>query len=177
MSEDIITINPRGTTIFNISENLIVRSTTDELAVMPWRLLHEGYQVTRQETVVSVSPDAGIPISHSRFTEGGRIISGKIFVDTEPIFWVWYKQATNNRALPCWVYDIKLNGFMRCYILEEPTLSPAGTSVNGCYVQLKLYAKATNIALDSFVTESLDDKYVLEGTKNLVYVADNEVSY
>ena len=69
--------------IFDTQKELFVKSTTDGLYIMPWRLLHDGYQVTRQETVVSVDPDAGIPITHSRFSAGGRIISAKIYVDTE----------------------------------------------------------------------------------------------
>lgn len=174
---DIIEIKKHGTTIFDTSNNLIVKSTTDDLCIMPWRLLHDGYQVTRQETVVSVDADAGIPITHSKFTEGGRIISAKIFVDSEPLFWVWYKQATNNRALPCWIYDARIDGFMRCYILEEPSLSPASTSVNGCFVNLKIYAKSTAIAFQKFVTEGMPDKYVVEGANNLVYTNDGEVAY
>lgn len=154
-----------------ISPNGITRSSEDNLAVMPWKLLHDGYQVTRQETVVSVDPDSGIPVTHSRFTVGGRIISAKIFVDTEQQWWFWYNSATKSRALPCWVYDANIDAFMRCYILEQPELSRAGSSVKGCYVQLKLYAKSRSIPVLSFVTENTPENYVTEGNNN--YITEN----
>lgn len=163
-------------TIFNTQEELLVKSTTDGLYIMPWRLLNDGYEVTRQETVVSVDPDAGIPITHSRFTAGGRIISAKIFVDTEETWWVWYKRATNNRALPCWIYDVKLDGFMRCIIMQQPSLNPAGGSVRGVYVQLKLYAQANSIPIKIFLTENMPERIVTEGNGALV-CEDEEVMY
>lgn len=156
---------------------LFVKSNTDGLYIMPWRILHDGYEVTRQETVVSVDPDAGIPITHSRFTAGGRIISAKIFVDTEETWWFWYKRATNNRALPCWIYDIKLNGFMRCIIMQQPSLSPAGGSIRGMYVQLKLYAQANSIPIKRFITENTPERIIIEGNGALVYDSDGEVMY
>lgn len=162
--------------IFDTQEELFVKSTTDGLYIMPWRLLHDGYQVTRQETVVSVDPDAGIPITHSRFSAGGRIISAKIYVDTEETWWFWYARATNNRAKPCWIYDIKLNGFMRCYILEQPTLEPAGNSVNGVYVQIKIFAFSNAIPIKRFITENMPERIVTEGNGVLVYDND-EVMY
>lgn len=180
MAEDnVIKIKTRGYTIFDVNVNLLVtaRSTTDNLAILPWRLLHDGYEVSRQSTVVSVDADAGIPITHSKFTEGGRIISAKIYVDNEPSFWVWYKTATNNRALPCWVYDARVKGFVRCYITEEPSLSPASNSVNGCYVQLKLYAKAQSLEVQRFVTADKDNKYVIEHNDNFVVETEGEVLY
>ena len=148
----------------------------DGLYIMPWKLLHEGYQVTRQDGVVSVDPDAGIPISHSRFSATGRIISAKIYTNTEPDWWVWYRQATNNRALPCWVYDHKLNGFMKCYILEQPSWAPASSSINGGYCQLKLYAVAASIPLRKFITENTPERMVVEGTNILIY-EEKEVMY
>ena len=162
--------------IFDTQEKLFVKSTTDGLYIMPWRLLNDGYEVTRQETVVGVDPDAGIPITHSRFTAGGRIISAKIFVDTEATWWVWYKRATNNRALPCWIYDVKLDGFMRCIILQQPSLSPAGGSVRGMYVQLKLYAQTNSIPIKRFITENIPERIVTEGNGALVY-ENGEVMY
>ena len=162
--------------IFDTQEELFVKSTTDGLYIMPWRLLHDGYEVTRQETVVRVDPDNGIPITHSRFTAGGRIISAKIFVDTEETWWFWYKRATNNSALPCWIYDPKVNGFMRSTILQQPTVSPAGNSVKEMYVQLKLYAQANSIPIKRFITENLPERIVTEGNGALVYDND-EVMY
>lgn len=162
--------------IFDTREELFVKSTTDSLYIMPWRLLHEGYDVTRQETVVRVDPDAGIPITHSRFTAGGRIISAKIFVDTEETWWFWYKRATNNSALPCWIYDPKVDGFMRCIIMQQPQVSPAGNSVKGMYVQLKLYAQANSIPIKRFITENIPERIVTEGDGALVYDND-EVMY
>ena len=162
--------------IFDTQEELFVKSTTDGLYIMPWLLLHDGYQVTRQETVVSVDPDAGIPITHSRFSAGGRIISAKIYVDTEETWWFWYARATNNRALPCWIYDVKLNGFMRCYILEQPTVEPAGNSVKAVYVQLKIYAFSNAIPIKRFITENTPERIVTEGNGALVYDND-EVMY
>lgn len=155
---------------------LFMKSNIDGLYIMPWRILHDGYEVIRQETVVSIDPDAGIPITHSRFTAGGRIISAKIFVDTEETWWFWYKRATNNRALPCWIYDIKLNGFMRCIIIQQPSLSPAGGSIRGMYVQLKLYAQANSIPIKTFITENTSERIVTEGNGALVYESD-EVMY
>lgn len=168
---------PKDTNIiFEDDSNLYVRSKTDGLYILPWKILHDGNQVTKQETVVSVSPDAGIPITHSRFSIGGRIIAAKIYVNTESDWWMWYRQATNDRALPCWVYDPRVNGFMRCYITEQPTLSPAGNSVNGAYVSLALFARAAAIPVMRFITESTDSNLVTEGDNNFVY--DNtEVSY
>ena len=163
-------------TIFDTDNELFVKSTTDGLYIMPWRLLHEGYQVTRQETVVSVDPDAGIPITHARFSAGGRIISAKIFVDTEEVWWWWYAKAVKHRALPCWIYDVKLNGFMRCYILEQPTVEPAGDSVTGMYVQIKIFAFSNAIPIKRFITENTPERIVTEGNGALVYDND-EVMY
>ena len=162
--------------IFDTQEELFVKSTTDGLYIMPWRLLHDGYEVTRQETVVRVDPENGIPITHSRFTAGGRIISAKIFVDTEETWWFWFKRATNNSALPCWIYDPKVDGFMRCTILQQPTISPAGNAVKEMYVQLKLYAQANSIPIKRFITENIPERIVTEGNGALVYDND-EVMY
>ena len=159
-----------GTTIIDTQK--IFKSKKDGLPIMPWRLLHDGYEVTQQETVVSVDPDSGVPITHSKFSVGGRIISAKIFVDTEIEFWIWWKNAIQNRALPFWVYDVNVNGFMRCYATEQAKLSPAGTSVNGRYVQLKLYTRSSTISLTSFITENMPENYVLEGADN--YLIDND---
>lgn len=155
---------------------LFMKSNTDGLYIMPWRILHDGYEVTRQNTVTSVDPDAGIPITHSKFTNGGRIISTKIYVDTEPEFWNWYKMGTRERALPFWVYDVQVDGFMKCYMTEVPTLSRAGNSVWGCYVQLKLYAVSVTIPVRKFITENTPEKMVVEGNNILVYEND-EVIY
>lgn len=163
--------------IFDDPTNLYVRSDTDGLYIMPWKLLHDGYQVSKQETVVSVSPDAGIPISHSRFSIGGRIIAAKIYVNTEPDWWMWYRTATNDRALPFWVYDAKMSGFMRCYITEQPKLSPAGSSVEGCFVQLALFARANAIPVKRFITESDVPNLVVEGVDNAFVYDETEVSY
>lgn len=162
--------------IFDTQAELFVKSTTDGLYIMPWRLLHDGYQVTRQDAVVSISPDAGIPISHSKFSAGGRIISAKIYVDTEEEWWFWFARATRNRALPFWVYDIKLDGFMRCYLLEQPTLQPANDSIKAMYVQLKLYAISNAIPIQRFITENIPEHIVTESNGALVYDTD-EVMY
>lgn len=163
--------------IFTDDSNLYVKSSIDGLYIMPWKMLHDGYQVTRQETVVSVSPDAGIPITHSRFSIAGRIIAVKIFVNTEQDWWLWYRQATLDRALPCWVYDPKLRGFMRCYITEQPTLSPAEGSVLGCYVSLSLFARAAAIPVKRFIIESDVPNLVVEGEDNSFVYDETEVSY
>ena len=163
--------------IFEDDSNLYVKSDTDGLYVMPWRLLNDGYQVSKQETVVSVSPDAGIPISHSRFSIGGRIISAKIYVKTEEDWWMWYRIATNDRALPFWVYDVKMDGFMRCYITEQPKLSPADSSPKGCFVQLALFARASAIPVRRFITESDVPNLVVEGAANNFVYDETEVSY
>ena len=163
--------------IFEDDTNLYVRSKTDKLYVMPWEILHDGYQVTKQETVVSVSPDAGIPISHSRFSIGGRLISAKIHVNTEMDWWMWYRQATNDRALPFWAYDARVGGFMRCYITEQPKLSPAGNSANGCYVNLSLFVRAAAISVRRFVTESDTPNLVVEGADNSFVYDEAEVGY
>lgn len=163
--------------IFDNDSNLLVRSSVDGLYILPWRLLHDGYQVTRQETVVSVSADAGIPITHSRFSIGGRIIAAKIYVNTESEWWLWYRQATNERALPIWVYDVRVNGFMRCYITEQPNLSTAGNSVNGCYVSLALFARAAAIPVSRFLTENVDPNLVTEDIDNAFVYDQIEVSY
>ena len=163
--------------IFTEDSNLYVRSKTDGLYVFPWRLLHDGYQVTKQETVVSVSPDSGIPISHSRFSIGGRIIAAKIYVNTEQDWWMWFRQATNDRALPCWIYDARVGGFMRCYITEQPTLTPANNSAEGCYVSLALFARAAAISVKRFVTESDVPNLVIEGAENSFVYDESEVSY
>lgn len=152
-----------------LNPRVITRSEVDNLAIMPWKLLHDGYEVTYQETVVSTDPDAGIPITHSRFTTGGRIISAKIYTDNEPDFWIWYHSAVKSRALPCWVYDGNMDNFMRCIILEQPSVSRAGSSVEGCYVQLKLYARSQSIPVDSFITEHLPENYVTEGEDNYIF--------
>lgn len=161
-------LNKDKNTVFDITQNLFVKSNTDGLYVMPWKLLHDGYEVTRQSTVVRVDPDNGLPISHSRFTVGGRIISAKIYIDREEIFWLWYKKATNNSALPFWVYDAKLNGYMRCMLTDDPTLSVAGNSVKGMYGQLKLYSYSTPIPIISFITENTPEKYVTAENKYIV---------
>lgn len=163
--------------VWGNSDELFVVSEADGIYIMPWKLLHEGYDVTRQEGVVSVSPDAGIPITHSRFSQTGRIISAKIFTDTEPVWWLWYDKATHNRALPCWIYDPKINGFMKCYITEQPNWAPAGSSVKGGYVSLKLYAVSQAIPVRAFITENTPERIVVEGTNaRLVYTQD-EVQY
>lgn len=162
--------------IFDIEQNLFVKSTTDGLYVFPWKMLHDGYEVTRQDTVKRVDPDSGIPITHSRFTAGGRIISTRIFVDDEETFWFWMARATKNTALPCWVFDPKLNGFMRATFLEQPSLSPAGTSVKGMYVQIKFYAQSNSIPIKRFITENMPERIVTEGDNALVYDND-EVMY
>ena len=163
--------------IFEDDTNLYVRSKADGLYVMPWKILHEGYQVSKQETVVSVSPDAGIPISHSRFSIGGRIISAKIYVNTEMDWWMWYRQATKDRALPVWVYDARVKGFMRCYITEQPKLSTAGNSADGCYITLALFVRAAAITVKRFVTESDVPNMVIEGTDNSFVYDETEVGY
>ena len=156
---------------------LFQKSTEDGLYVMPWRLLHDGYQVTRQDTVVRVSPDAGSVISHSKWTVGGRIIAAKIFVDKEEIFWYWLNVATKDTALPCWIYDAKVEGFMRCNITEQPTLAPAGTSVKGCYVNLQLYTKSQPVTLINYVTEDTPERAVVEGANEKYVVEKIEVIY
>ena len=158
---------------------LLTKSEEDDLYVMPWKLLHEGYQVTRQDTVVRVSPDAGVVISHSRWSAGGRIIAAKIFVNKEEDFWYWLAIATNNTALPCWIYDPKVNGFMRCHFTEQPQASPAGTSVKGMYINLQLYAKAQPVPVLNFVVENTPEKYVTESNNSFVteYGATGEVMY
>lgn len=158
---------------------LFKKSEEDGLYVMPWKLLHEGYQVTRQDTVVRVSPDAGVVISHSRWSAGGRIIAAKIFTNNEEDFWYWLAVATNNTALPCWIYDPKVEGFMRCNITEQPQASPAGTSVKGMYINLQLYAKAQAIPILNLVTENTPYRYVVEGDNSYVSEAGitTEVMY
>ena len=158
---------------------LFQKSTDDGLYVMPWKLLHDGYQVTRQDTVVRVSPDAGAVISHSRWSAGGRIIAAKIFVDQEEIFWYWFAIATQNTALPVWVYDPKVKGFMRCDITEQPTASPAGTMVQGMYVNLQLYAKSQPMTVLNYVVENKPERAVVEGVNGTYkYVAEKgEVMY
>ena len=165
--------------VWGDKSQLFKKSTQDGLYVMPWKLLHDGYQVTRQDTVVRVSPDAGVVISHSRWSAGGRIIAAKIFVDQEEFFWYWLAIATQNTALPCWVYDARVEGFMKCHITEQPSLTPAGTSVKGCYVNLQLYAKSQPITVLNYVTENIPDRFVVEGNQNnYKYVAEKgEVMY
>lgn len=148
---------------------LFVKSTADGLYIMPWKLLHDGYEVVRQESVVSVSPDANIPITHSRFTAAGRIISAKIFTNTEQDWWIWFREAVRNRALPCWVYDLKLKGYMKCYIMEQPSWAPAASSIKGGFVQLKLYAVANSIPVRKFITENMPERIVVEGKNALIY--------
>lgn len=160
-----------------LNVNQIFKSTKDGLPIMPWKLLHDGYEVTQQETVVSVDPDAGIPITHSKFTVGGRIISAKIYTDTELEFWIWWKNAIQNRALPFWVYDVKVDGFMRCYATEQATWSPAGDSVHGGYAQLKLYTRSATIGIESFVTENMPENFVTEGQENNFLTENSEVIY
>lgn len=160
-----------------IDTDKIIRSTKDGLPIMPWRLLHEGYEVTQQETVNSVDVDAGVPVTHSKFTVGGRIISAKIYTDTEIEFWFWWKNAIQNRALPFWVYDIKMDGFMKCYATEQANWSPAGTSVHGGYVQLKLYTRSMPIALNKFITENMPENFVTEGTVPYFLYDTTEVQY
>ena len=163
--------------IFDDDSNLYVTSSTDGLYILPWKILHEGYQVSRQDAVVSLSPDAGIPITHSRFSESGRIIAAKIYVNTESEWWMWFKKATNNRALPFWVYDIKIKGFMRCYITEQPSLSPAGNSPEGVYVSLALYARPSALTVNRFITESDAPNLVVEGADNNFVYDIEEVAY
>lgn len=164
--------------IFEDSSNLYVRSTTDNLYILPWRLLHDGYEVSRQEGVVSVSPDSGIPISHSRFSITGRIIAAKIYVNTEPDWWTWYRTATRDRALPFWIYDIKVRGFARCYITEQPKLSPADSSPEGCFVTLSLFIRAEALSIKRLINEGTIPRLVVEGTnKNYVFDTETEVSY
>jgi hypothetical protein len=158
--------------VWGDSTILFMKSDTDGLYIMPWRLLHDGYEVTRQNTITSVDPDAGIPITHSKFTNGGRIISSKIYTNTEPEFWNWYKMGIKERALPFWVYDVKVDGFMKCYMTETPTLSPANNSINACYIQLKLYAVSGTIPVRKFITENTPEKMVVEG--NNIFVCDND---
>lgn len=162
--------------IFDIVENLFVKSTTDGLYIMPWKILHDGYEVTRQDTVKRVDPDSGIPITHSRFTAGGRIISARIYVDDEETFWFWMARAVKNTALPCWIYDPKLQGFMRSTFLEQPSISPAGTSVRGMYAQLKIYVQSNSIPIKRFITENKPERIVTENNKALIYDVD-EVMY
>jgi hypothetical protein len=162
--------------IFENTVNLYVQSDTDGLYIMPWKILHDGYQVTKQETVVSISPDAGIPITHSRFSVGGRIIGCKIYVDREQDWWLWFSRATNNRALPFWVYDPKFKGFMKCYMTEQPNLSPANDSPEGVFVQLNLYAKASAIPVYRFITENTPPNLVVDSDNSFIYDKD-EVSY
>lgn len=161
--------------IFDNPNNLYVRSKTDGLYVMPWKLLHDGYQVSKQETVVSVSPDAGIPITHSRFSIGGRIIAAKIYVNNEPDWWLWFSRATNNRALPFWVHDAKTKGFMRCYITEPPQLSMAGNSIDGVYISLTLYARPAVVTVDRYLTEGTAPNLVVEGNNNFVYDSEGVI--
>lgn len=163
-------------TVFDITQNLFVKSNTDGLYVMPWKFLHDGYEVTRQSTVVRVDPDAGLPISHSRFTVGGRIISAKLYIDREETFWFWYGKATRSSALPFWAYDAKLNGYMRCLFTDEPSLSPAGNSVKGMYAQIKVYCYANPVQVIGFVMEDTPEKYVTEQNNYVIEDAD-EVSY
>lgn len=155
-------------TLFDINVTLFVKSTVDNLYIMPWRLLHDGYEVTRQDNVVRVDADAGVPITHSKFTVSGRIISTKIFVDDEPTFWWWYQKASKTGALPFWVYDVKVKGYMRCTILDQPSVSPAGSSVNGMYVQMKLYAHSMPIDTIGFITENTPEKFVTTEDKLLI---------
>lgn len=155
----------------------IIKSTKDGLPIMPWKLLHDGYQAVQQDTVVNIDPDSGIPITHSKFTVGGRIISAKIFTETETEFWLWWKNAIQNRALPFWVYNVKMDGFMRCYATEQPTWSPAGTSVNGGYVQLKLYCRSVSVKITSFITENTPENFVTEGIDDNYLVDVEEVLY
>lgn len=155
-------------------------STTDGLYVMPWRLLHDGYQVTRQDTVVRVSPDAGEVISHSKWSAGGRIIAAKIYVDNEESFWYWLSMATNNTALPFWAYDPKVNGYMRVTFTDQPTVAPANSSVKGMYVNLQLYAKSQSVSVLNFITENTPDRAVVEGNEHdgYKYVSEQgEVMY
>lgn len=168
--------NTDKNTIFDINKNLFVKSNQDGLYVMPWRLLHDGYEVTKQDTVVRIDPDAGLPITHSKFTVGGRIISSKIYVDREEIFWFWHTKATKSGALPFWVYDAKVNGYMKCTLLEPPALSPAGNSVKGMYGQLKLYAWSVPMSIISLVTENDPEKYVTAEYKYIVDTSE-EVNY
>lgn len=164
-------------TVFDTQEALLVQSTTDGLYIMPWKLLHDGYEVTRQDTVVRVDPDSGVPITHSRFSAGGRIISARIFVDNEETFWLWLAKATRNTALKFWAYDPKLSGFMRCIFTEQPTLSPAGTSVTGMYAQLKLYAQSNSVPIRKFITENMPERLVIEGAENALVYESDEVMY
>jgi len=163
-------------TLFDIRENLFVQSETDGLYVMPWRLLHDGYEVTRQDGVVRVDPDAGVPITHSKFSTSGRIMSSRIFVTDEPIFWHWYAKACLNGAMPCWIYDARLQGYMRCTFLDQPTLSPAGTSERGCYVQMKLFAHTMPVPAISYITENKPERLVTENNKFVIQTL-GEVMY
>ena len=64
---------------------------------------------------------------------------------------------------------------MKCYMTEVPTLSRAGNSVLGCYVQLKLYAVSVTIPVRKFITENTPEKMVVEGNNILVYENDEVV--
>jgi len=96
---------------------------------------------------------------------------------SEMDWWMWYRQATNDRALPFWAYDARVGGFMRCYITEQPKLSPAGNSTNGCYVTLSLFVRAAAISVRRFVTESDTPNLVIEGADNSFVYDEAEVSY
>lgn len=163
--------------VFDDQSALFIKSNTDGLYILPWKLLHDGYEVTQQETVTSVDPDDGNPITHSKFSTGGRIISAKIYVDDEPTWWYWYNRAVKRRALPCWVKDLRLKGFMRCYITEQPSLSPASNSIDGCYIQLKLFALAQGINVTRFITENTPERFVTEGEKDNFVTDIDEVIY
>ncbi len=164
--------NYRGTKLFDPSSP---EYANDGLPIMPWRLLHADYQVSRQSTVVSVDPDAGIPITHSKFTVGGRIISAKIYTDTEPEFWIWYNNILNCRALPCWVYDARVKRFCKCYMIDEPALEPA--TVQGCYVQIKLYTKSTILSQETLVTEDTPENFVTEDSEENYVTVNREDIY
>jgi hypothetical protein len=143
---------------------------------MPWKLLHDGYQTSRQSTVVRVTPDAGVPISHSRFSTAGRILAVKIYVNTEPEWWVWYNKATRNGAVPFWVYDAKVNGFMRCRFTDEPTCNPAGNMADGVNISLPLFAEALAMKMINFITESDVPNLVTEEADTFLYT-EEEVAY
>lgn len=164
-------------TVFDIdTDGLLVKSAEDGLYVMPWKILHDGYEATRQDGVVDVDADAGIPWSHSRFSATGKILSCKIYCDNEKLWNIWFEQATNFRLLPFWFYDAKTNGFSRGKITEQPTVSPAGTSINGVYVQLKIYVIPRTITIANYVTEDVANNYV-EENGNLIYTNNKEVNY
>ena len=162
--------------IFKNKHDLMVKSKTDGLYILPWRLLHDGHDTVRQKTVVRVDADAGVPISHSRFSAGGRIISAKIYVDNAVIWNLWLLRATNNTALPFWVWDAEMKGFMRCRFIDDPNINPPSGAILGRYVYLKIFAEAQSIPIRQFITENTPERIVTEGDNSLI-ISFDEVLY